>query len=99
MKRGFLVGATVAAGAIMLIPGVAVALSRAGRPIMRAAVRSGAHAFREFQTVAAEIAETVEDLAAEFQSEVARPEQPESPPEPPAPETAQNPHAGPGTDA
>lgn len=70
MKKEFVFGAAVAAGTLLLIPGVALALSRAGRPLLRAAVRSGAVAYKEFQKAGAEVYEHMEDLAAEFRAEV-----------------------------
>ena len=70
MNRGFILGATVATGALLLVPGVAFALSRAGRPVMRAAVRTGTVAYKEFQRAGAEVYEHMEDLAAEFGAEV-----------------------------
>src|SRR6056297_1190584 len=72
MNRSFLFGATVAAGAVLLVPGVAQALSRAGRPVMRAAVRTGAVAYKEFQKAGAEVYEHIEDIAAEFEAEIRR---------------------------
>jgi len=81
MKRGFLLGAVVATGAIMLIPGVAQALGRAGRPIARAGIKSGAFAYKEFQKAGAEVYEHFEDLAAEFQAEVQDDGEDEGPPE------------------
>ena len=33
MNRSFLLGASVAVGAVLLVPGVAAALGRAGRPL------------------------------------------------------------------
>lgn len=72
MNRGFILGAAVATGALLLIPGVAFALSRAGRPVMRAAVRTGTFAYREFQRAGAEVYEHMEDLAAEVSAEVKR---------------------------
>lgn len=70
MNRGFLFGAAVAAGTLVLIPGVALAMSRAGRPLVRAAVKSGAVAYKEFQKAGAEVYEQMEDLAAEFRAEM-----------------------------
>lgn len=70
MNRGFLLGATVAAGALLLVPGVAVALGRAGRPIVRAAARTGTVAYREFQKAGAEVYEHMEDIAAEVEEEL-----------------------------
>jgi hypothetical protein len=67
--RGFLVGAVVATGALMLVPGVAVAVSRAGRPVLKAAMRNGAVAYAEFRRAGAEAIEHMEDLAAEVEAE------------------------------
>ena len=69
MNRGFLIGAVVATGAVMLIPGVAQALGRAGRPLARAGLKSGAYAYKEFQKAGAEVYEHIEDLAAEVRAE------------------------------
>ncbi|HKK37350.1 MAG TPA: DUF5132 domain-containing protein [Paracoccaceae bacterium] len=69
--RGFLLGAVVATGALLLVPGVAVAVSRAGRPAMKAAMRNGATAYAEFRRAGAEAVEHLEDLAAEVESELA----------------------------
>lgn len=70
MYRGFLLGATVALGAVILLPGVAPALARAGRPIARAAMRTGAVAYDEFRAAAAEAYEQVEDIVAEVREEM-----------------------------
>ena len=72
MNKGFLLGAAVATGTLLLVPGVAFALSRAGRPVMRAAARTGTVAYKEFQRAGAEVYEHMEDLAAEFSAEVKR---------------------------
>lgn len=71
MDRKYVIGAAVAVGALMLVPGLAAALARAGQPLKRAAVRSGAVAWDEFRRAGAEVYEHVEDLAAEFRAEVA----------------------------
>ena len=68
--RGFLMGAAVAAGALMLVPGVASAVARAGRPAMRRAARAGAAAYGQARTSAAELYETAEDVAAEVRAEM-----------------------------
>lgn len=75
MNRGFLMGAALAAGAVLLVPGVAVALGRAGRPIVRAAMKTGAVAFTEFRRAGAEVYEHMEDIAAELRAEMAEAEQ------------------------
>lgn len=66
----FLLGATVAVGAVMLVPGVANALARAGKPLARAAMRTGAVAYDEFRSAAAEAYEHVEDIVAEVREEM-----------------------------
>jgi hypothetical protein len=70
MNRSFLIGATVAVGAVMLVPGVASALGRAGKPLARAAMRTGAVAYDEFRSAAAEAYEQVEDIVAEVREEM-----------------------------
>lgn len=71
MARKYVVGAAIAVGALLVVPGLATALGRAGRPLARAAVRSGAVAWDEFRRAGAETFEHVEDLAEEFREEVA----------------------------
>lgn len=70
MNKSFFLGAAVAVGAVMLIPGVAVALGRAGRPIVRAGMRSGAVAFDEFRKAGAKAYESMEDIIAEVREEM-----------------------------
>ena len=70
MNKSFLLGAVVATGAVMLIPGVAVALGRAGRPLVRAGLRSGAVAVDEFRKAGAEAYEHMEDIVAEVREEM-----------------------------
>lgn len=82
MDRKFLLGAGVVVGAIILVPGLASAVTRAGRPIARAAVKTGAVAWTEFRKAGAETFEHMEDLAAEFRAEVARHEAGEAKPTP-----------------
>lgn len=72
MNKGFVFGAAATVGVLMLVPGVAFALSRAGRPVARAAIRTGAVAYNEFQKAGAEVFEHMEDLAAEFEAELRR---------------------------
>ena len=69
MNKSFVLGAAVAVGAVMLIPGVAAGLARAGRPLARAAVKTGAVAAEEFRKAGAETYETFEDFAAEIREE------------------------------
>ena len=70
MIRGFVVGAAGALAVVMLVPGVAPALARAGRPMTRAAMRTGATAYDEFRTAAAETYEHFEDIVAEVREEM-----------------------------
>jgi hypothetical protein len=71
MDKKYVIGAAVAVGALVLVPGLAAALARAGEPLKRAAVKSGAVAWDEFRKAGAEAFEHMEDLAAEFRAEVA----------------------------
>ncbi|SIO33648.1 protein of unknown function [Rhodovulum sp. ES.010] len=71
MNKSFLVGAAVAVGTVMLVPGVASALGRAGRPLVRAGLRTGAVAYDEFRRAGAEAYEHVEDIVAELREEMA----------------------------
>jgi hypothetical protein len=71
MDKKYLIGATLAIGALTLVPGLSASLSRAARPLSRAAVRTGAVAWDEFRKAGAEAFEHIEDLAAEFRAEVA----------------------------
>lgn len=70
MNKSFFLGAAVAVGAVMLVPGVAAALGRAGRPLARAGLRTGAVAFDEFRKAGAEAYEHVEDIMAELREEM-----------------------------
>lgn len=70
MNRSFALGALAAVGAVMLVPGVAGALGRAGKPLTRAAVRTGTMAYAEFRKAGAEAYEHMEDLAAEIREEM-----------------------------
>jgi hypothetical protein len=71
MNRGFALGALVGVGVVMLVPGVAAAISRAGRPLARAALKTGAVAVDEFQKAGAEAFEHLEDILAEVRAEMA----------------------------
>jgi hypothetical protein len=71
VNRSFIFGAVAAVGAVMLLPGVAAGLARAGRPLARAAVKTGAVAMEEFRKGGAEAFEAFEDLAAEVREEMA----------------------------
>lgn len=70
MNRNFVLGATIAVGAVMLIPGVAQAVGRAGRPLVRAGLRTGSVAYDEFRRAGAEAYEHMEDIAAEIREEM-----------------------------
>jgi len=70
MNRNFLLGAAVAVGAVMLVPGVAGALGRAGKPLLRAAMRTGSVGYDEFRKAGAETYEHMEDIAAEIREEM-----------------------------
>ncbi|GGB38122.1 hypothetical protein GCM10011316_07730 [Roseibium aquae] len=68
--RLFLLGASVATAGLMLVPGVAAAVARAGRPAMRSAMKSGASAYHEVRRAGAEAYEHFEDMAAEVRAEM-----------------------------
>jgi len=68
--RLFFLGAAAAATGLLLVPGVAAAVSRAGRPVMRAAMKTGATAYEEFRKAGAEAYEHFEDMAAEVRAEM-----------------------------
>lgn len=70
MNKSFFLGAAVAVGAVMLVPGVAAALGRAGRPLVRAGLRTGAVAFDEFRKAGAEAYENMEDILAELREDM-----------------------------
>lgn len=70
MDKKIVIGVAVAAGALALVPGLAFALTRAGEPLRRAALRSGVVAWDEFRKAGAEVFEHVEDIAAEFRSDL-----------------------------
>jgi hypothetical protein len=94
--RLFILGAAAAATGLMLVPGVAAAVARAGRPVMRAAMRTGATAYEEFRKAGAEAYEHFEDMAAEVRAEMhvddddLPPETPDEPAGEAAPEEAKN---------
>ena len=70
MDRKYLYGAALAVGAVLLVPGVAAAVGRAARPVVRAAVKTGTVAYTEFRRAGAEVYEHMEDLAAELRAEM-----------------------------
>lgn len=70
MARKYLFGAALAVGAVLLVPGVAAAVGRAARPVVRAAMKTGTVAYAEFRRAGAEVYEHMEDLAAELRAEM-----------------------------
>jgi hypothetical protein len=69
-KKTFIIGAMVATGAILLVPGVAAAVARASRPFIRSAVKNGSTMFDEFKMAGAEAYEHFEDVFAEVRAEM-----------------------------
>lgn len=74
VDRKIVIGAAIATGAVLLVPGVAAALARAARPLVKAAVKTGATAYEEFRHAGAETFEHVEDIVAEIRAEMAEPQ-------------------------
>ena len=70
MRKEVLLGAALATGAVLLVPGLALAMSRAGRPLVKAAMKTGAVAYPEFRRAGAEVYEQMEDIAAEMRAEM-----------------------------
>lgn len=70
MGRGLILGAVIAAGALLLIPGVAVAAARAVRPVVRSALKNGSKSATAVQQSFAEAFEHIEDVAAEVRAEL-----------------------------
>jgi hypothetical protein len=68
--RLILIGAGVAVAGLMMVPGVAPAVARASRPIVRRGMSAGAAAYEGVRTTAAEAYEHFEDLAAEVRAEM-----------------------------
>lgn len=68
--RLFALGAAVAVGGLMMIPGVASAVTSAGRPIVRRGLKGGAAAYEGLKRAAGEAYEHFEDLAAEVRAEM-----------------------------
>lgn len=64
-------GVALGVGAAILAPVVLAAASGAGRPLMRAAVKSGIVFYEKGREVAAELGEVVEDFVAEVRAEYA----------------------------
>ena len=76
IDRKIVIGAAIATGAVLLVPGVAAALARAARPLVKAAAKAGATAYEEFKHAGAETFEHVEDIFAEIRSEMTEPDGP-----------------------
>jgi ribosomal protein L18E len=70
IDRKVAIGAALAVGAVLLLPGVATAAARAGRPLGKAALKTGATAYEEFKRAGAEVIEHLEDLVAEVKAEM-----------------------------
>ncbi len=68
--RGFFLGAAVAAGALLLVPGVANAVGRVARPVLRKGMKAGAEAYDEARRTAARAYEDAEDIWAEVQADM-----------------------------
>ncbi|MDN5869629.1 MAG: DUF5132 domain-containing protein [Nitrococcus sp.] len=64
-------GVALGVGAAILAPVVLAAASGAGRPLMRAAVKSGIVFYEKGREVGAELGEVVEDFVAEVRAEYA----------------------------
>lgn len=79
MDRKYLFGAALGVGAVLLVPGVAAAVGRAARPVVRAAFKTGTVAYTEFRKAGAEMYEHMEDLAAELRAETQRAEPDQDP--------------------
>lgn len=70
MNKNVFLGAALAAGAMMMVPGVAAAFGRAAKPLVRAGLRTGSVAYDEFRKAGAEAFEHVEDILAEVREEM-----------------------------
>jgi len=72
IDRKLALGAAIALGGVLLIPGVATALGRAAKPFMRAAARTGARAYDEMRAAGVEAYEHFEDAMAEAKAQAAK---------------------------
>lgn len=70
VDRKIIFGAALAAGALLVVPGVAATLFRTARPLVKGAIRTGMAAYAEAQRAGAEVYEDFEDLAAEVKDEL-----------------------------
>jgi hypothetical protein len=71
LKGSVLTGLAVGIGAVVLAPVVLPALAGAGKPLMKAAVKSGIILFEKGKETVAELSEVVEDIVAEARAEMA----------------------------
>lgn len=69
-QRSLLVGIAIGVGATLAAKTFAPAFRDAGRPLAKAALKSGILAFEKTRETLAEWSETVEDLVAEVRSEM-----------------------------
>lgn len=69
-QRNILLGIAVGLGAAALIKGVGPAFKGAGRPLAKAAIKSGIIVLDKSREAAAHVRETYEDLVAEVRSEM-----------------------------
>lgn len=76
MDRKLMIGAVLAVGALMVVPGVAAAVARAARPAVKAAIKASVIGYREVQRAGMEVYETAEDALAEVQHELAEDDRP-----------------------
>ncbi len=70
IDRKVVFGTALAVGAVLLLPGVAAAAARVGRPFAKAALKTGAIAYEEFRRAGAEAYEHLEDVVAEVRAEM-----------------------------
>jgi len=69
-KGGLGKGIAIGIGAALLAPVVLPVLAKAGRPLARAAIKSGILLFEKGRETVAELGEVAEDLIAEAQAEI-----------------------------
>jgi hypothetical protein len=69
MDRKVVLGAALAVGAMLLVPGVPAAMARGLRPVVRRAARAGASALHDVRRAGAEVYEEFEDVAAEVRAD------------------------------
>lgn len=96
MDRKLMIGAALAVGALMVVPGVAAAVARAARPAVKAAIKASVIGYREVQRAGMEVYETAEDALAEVQHELAEDDRPAASTSGDQPGTGPNGSGGPG---